>query len=222
MIRRLRVYPLEDLLVAQAIPGFLLAVGWAAMYEVYHEEGSYYLSLLQEILGTEDLFPYFLISALLMAFPLGMIVDSIRQMVGEAWLRLPLRGRPPLPAGLPTFLLKEAASPADRYLYYRHLRAAVLTPARAAGNLAVVLLVLIVWFAVRIYRVEGWHVFSWGFIVGTLLIGLAVSALLVGRYRREMRLFYDLARDSALPGLPPPPQTQAALLLPGDPPNPVA
>jgi hypothetical protein len=194
------VYPLEDLLVAQAIPGFLLAVGWTAMYEVYHEEGSYYVSLLQEILGTEDLFPYFVISALLMAFPLGMIVDGIRQMVGEVWLRLPTRCRRPTPAGPPAVLLEAAAaSAADRYLLYRHLRAVVLTPAKAAGNLAVVLLVLLVWFAVRMYRVQGWHVFSWAFILGTLLIGLALTALLVDRYRREMKGFCELTQEPALP-----------------------
>jgi len=193
MIRRLRAHPLEELLVAQAVPGFLLAVAWTAMYEVYHEEGSYYLSLLQEILETEGFFPYFLLSAVLMAFPLGMILDSVRYVVGDTWLRLPERFRT-APVATPEVCALKTADPTARLLLRRHLEATLLVPARAAGNLAVILLVLIVWFAVKIYRMQGWHVFSWAFLVGTPLAGLAIAAVLLTRYRREMRIFLDSTR----------------------------
>jgi hypothetical protein len=74
---------MEDLLLAQLVPGFLLAVAWTIMYEVYHEEGSYYTTLIQEILGSEGLLPYFVFLAILMAFPVGLVVDSVRHVVGE-------------------------------------------------------------------------------------------------------------------------------------------
>jgi len=201
VIRRLRTSPLEELLVAQAIPGFLLAVAWTAMYEVYHEEGGYYLSLLQEILETEGLFPSFLLSAVLMAFPLGMIVDSVRYVVGEAWLRLPDR-YPTAPAVIPEVAGLTTADPAARLLLQRQLEAARLVPAKAAGNLAVILLALIVWFVVKIYRMQGWHVFSWAFLAGTPLAGLAIAAVLLTRYRREMRILLDSTRTLFPVGAP--------------------
>lgn len=192
MIRRLRAFPLEELLVAQAVPGFLLAVAWTAMYEVYHEEGAYFLPLLQEILQAEHLFPYFLLAAILMAFPLGLIVDSVRQVVGERLLRLPGRFQA-APEGLHGLPSLDAGALTERYLLYRHLRAVLLTPARTAGNLAVVLLVLIAWFVVKIYRMQGWLVFSWTFILGTPLVGAGLVLTLLARYRRDMLAFLDLA-----------------------------
>ncbi|HSD51484.1 MAG TPA: hypothetical protein VLG48_08750, partial [Candidatus Methylomirabilis sp.] len=94
-MRRLRIFPLEDLLLAQAVPGFVLAFAWTVMYEIYNEDGSYYTTLFQEILASEDLLPYFLVAAVLMAFPVGMVVDTVRHVLGEAWLGLPRlrRGR---------------------------------------------------------------------------------------------------------------------------------
>ncbi len=191
MTRRLRVFPLEELFVAQAIPGLLLAVGWTVMYEVYHEDGAFYTSLLQEILGTEGLFPHFVISAILMAFPLGMVLDSVRHVLGEVWLRLPERCCCGAPAALLAILGKKPASPTDRYLLYRHFRAIMLTPAKAAGNLAVVFAIFIVWFVVKMYRMQAWHVFSRTFLVGTPLVGLAIMVILLARYRRDMRSFLD-------------------------------
>jgi len=212
--RRLRVFPLEELFVAQAIPGLLLAVGWTVMYEVYHEDGAFYTSLLQEILGTEGLFPHFVISAILMAFPLGMVLDSVRHVLGEVWLRLPERCCCGSAAAPLAILGKEPASPTDRYLLYRHLRAIMLTPAKAAGNLAVVFAIFIVWFVVKMYRMQAWHVFSRTFLVGTPLVGLAIMVILLARYRREMRAFLDLTQvpPHAAPSPPaagmPPPATQ--------------
>lgn len=198
MIRRLRIFPIEDLFVAQAVPGFCLAVGWTVMYEVYHEDGAYFTSLLQEILGTEGLFPYFVVSAILMAFPLGMVVDSIRQVVGEVWLRLPQRCCARSTADVPDIFGPKLLNPVDRYLRYRHFRAVTLTPAKAAGNLALVFVILIAWFAIKIYRMQGWHVFSWAFIVGTPLGGLAIAAILLARYLRDMRIFLDLTQGASL------------------------
>jgi hypothetical protein len=200
MIRRLRVFPLEELFVAQAIPGFVLAVGWSVMYEVYHEEGSYYISLLQEIVGTEGLFSSFLVSALLMAFPLGIVVDSVRHVVGELWLRLPERRSCGCPPDGPALLGGAPAGPADRYLAYRHLRAVTLTPAKAAGNLAVVFVILILWFVVKMYRIQGWHVYSWVFIVGAPLVGLFVVATLLIRYQGDMRRFQCALQPPTPPG----------------------
>jgi len=50
-MRRLRTFLVDELLLAQAVPGLLLCVGWAVMYEIYHEDGSFYTTLMQEILG---------------------------------------------------------------------------------------------------------------------------------------------------------------------------
>lgn len=208
MIRRLRAFPLEDLFVAQAIPGFLLAVGWTVMYEVYHEDGAFYTSLFQEILSTEDLFPHFVISAILMAFPLGLVLDSVRHVLGEVWLRLPERCCCGAPASLPAILGKEPASPTDRYLLYRHFRAVTLTPAKAAGNLAVVFAIFTIWLPIKMYRMQAWHVFSWAFILGTPLVGLAIVAILLARYRREMRAFFDSTQASP-PSMPSAPSGQA-------------
>jgi len=70
----------------------------------------------------------------------------------------------------------------DRYALYRHARVALLTPAKAAGNMALVLVALLVWFVVKIVRMSGWHVFSLAFIIGTPVIGLGIVATLVTRY----------------------------------------
>ncbi len=198
MIRRLRLFPLEELFIAQAIPGFLLAVGWTVMYEVYHEEGAFYTSLLQEILSTEDLFPHFVVAAILMSFPLGLVLDSIRHVVGELWLRLPERCGCGTPISPPTLLGREGASPTDRYLLYRHFRAVTLTPAKAAGNLAVVFAIFTIWLPIKLYRMQAWHIFSWAFILGTPLAGLALVTILLVRYRRDMRAFLDLTQASPL------------------------
>ena len=89
LMRRLRAFSLVDIVITQALPGFLFCAGWAVMYEIYHEDGSYYSTLMQEILSGEGLFPYFVVAAVLMAFPVGMIIDSLREVVGEGWLRIP-------------------------------------------------------------------------------------------------------------------------------------
>src|SRR5512136_2160958 len=91
-MRRLRTFLVDELLLAQAVPGFVLCVGWAVMYEIYHEDGSFYTTLMQEILGGDGLFPYFLVSAILMAFPVGLVMDTVREIVLERWLKMPRRG----------------------------------------------------------------------------------------------------------------------------------
>jgi hypothetical protein len=207
--RRIRAFPLEELLLAQLAPGFLLAAGWTVMYEVYHEDGSYYTTLMQEILSTEGLFPYFILSALLMAFPLGLIVDTVRQVVGEGWLGVP-RGRggkvEPDPALDWLGCADGGAALSTRYLLYRHARATVLAPAKAAGNMAVVLLVFLAWFVVKIIRIEGWTVFSLAFIFGTPLVGLGLVAILLARYAAGLRDFARLGHDLLSPaGAPSPP-----------------
>jgi hypothetical protein len=211
-MRRLRTYPVEDLLLAQLVPGFLFAVGWTVMYEIYHEEGSYYTTLMQEILGTEGLFPSFLIMALLMAFPVGILVDSVRHVVGEVWLGLP-RVRPGRRAPTSTLQWIEQLGPIpedfeERYALYRHAWATLLTPAKAAGNLALVLLVLEIWFVVKVVRLGGWHVFSLAFIVGTPLVGLGLILALLTRYLTGLGDFHRRVQESIFPpkglGLPGP------------------
>ncbi len=198
--RPFRLFPAEDLLIAQALSGFVLIIGWALMYEIYHEDGSYYTSLLQEILATEGLFPSFLLLAILMAFPVGLIVDSVREVVGEGWLGLPRTrpdGRHPAAAlpGLPT---TGPASPDfwARYAVYRHAWAAVLAPARAAGNLALVLLLLATWFVVKMITIQGWDLFPPAFLVGAPLTALALAGILLTRYLRGARSFSVFAHDS--------------------------
>jgi hypothetical protein len=196
--RRLRPFPLEDLLLVQLPAGFLLAVGWSVMYEVYHDEGSYYTTLMQEILSTEGLFPYFLISALLMAVPLGLLLDTLRHVVDERWLARAEGGGEKGSRDLAlAWLIRWAADPrlAERYLFYRHVRATILAPAQAAGNLAVVLAIFLVWFVVKVVRIQGWTVFSAAFIVGTPLVGVALIAALLGRYAAGVREFQRLCHE---------------------------
>ncbi len=185
-MRRLRVFAMDELLLAQAVPGFVLCVGWTVMYEIYHEDGSYYTTLMQEILGGDGLFPYFLVSAVLMAFPVGLVMDTVREIVLERWLKAPRRGAPAAVETSPLHALLQPLLPLDRfedrYALYRHARSGLLTPAKASGNMALVLFTLLVWFVVKIVRMRGWHVFSWAFIVGTPVIGLGIVATLFVRY----------------------------------------
>ncbi len=199
-MRRLRAFLVDEVLLAQAVPGFLLCVGWAVMYEIYHEDGSYYTTLMQEILGGDGLFPYFLVSALLMAFPTGVAIDSVREVVGERWLRLPRtragRGTAPSPLQIVLQPLLPLDRFDERYALYRHARAALLTPAKAAGNVALVLLTLLVWFAIKIVRMQGWLVFSMTFIIGTPLVGILICATLFIRYTTGLAEYRRLIHDA--------------------------
>jgi hypothetical protein len=196
---------MEDVLLAQLVPGFLFSIGWTTMYEIYHEDGSYFTTLIQEILGSEDLFPYFLILAVLMSFPVGMIVDAIRHVVGEVWLglpRTPLGGRraPPFPDWL-----ERTSGPLEeieqRYTLYRHARAALLIPARTAGNLSLVVLVLTVWSTVKILRMGGINVFSPVFVIGTPFVGLGLVLVLLVRYVVGLGEFHHEVYGSVFPPL---------------------
>ena len=214
-MRRLRAFSLVDIVITQAFPGFLFCAGWAAMYEIYHEDGSYYSTLMQEILSGEGLFPYFVVAAVLMAFPVGMIIDSLREVVGEGWLRIPRiyprerARRSPL-----SWMLEIALPPdrlAERYLLYRHAWATLLTPAKTAGNLAIIIGVFLVWFIIKIVRMQGWHVFSLAFIIGTPLAGLGIVFALVVRYAAGLAEFHRVVRESIFPppapASPPPADT---------------
>ena len=199
-MRRLRAFPLDEVLFAQAMPGFLLCVGWAVMYEIYHEEGSYYTTLMQEIVGGEGLLPYFLVSALLLAFPVGLVIDTVREVVGERWLGVP-RGRTgprSAPSSLQLTLLPlvPLESAEDRYALYRRARAGLLTPAKACGNTALVLLTLLVWFVVKIVLMQGWHVFSPAFLVGTPVIGMGIVVTLFVRYAVGLAEYRHLVHDA--------------------------
>jgi hypothetical protein len=219
-MRRLRWFPLEDLLLTQAIPGFLFAVAWAGLYEIYHEDGSYYTTLIQEILGSEGLFPYFLISAVLMAFPVGFVVDSVRHVVGEVWLGLPRLsakvGR--APASPLHWIEQLGALPGDfekRYVLYRHAWGTVLTPAKAAGNLALVLLTLTIWSVIKIVRMGGWRIFSPAFVIGMPLAGLGLVMALSVRYASGVAEFHRRVQESIFP-----PGDAAPPGLAGDAPDP--
>jgi hypothetical protein len=220
-MRRLRPFPTEDLLLTQAIPGFLFAAAWAVLYEIYHEDGSYYTTLMQEILGGEGLFPYFLISTVLMAFPLGMVVDSVRHVVGEVWLGLPRmprlqRGR--APASPLHWMEQLGALPGDfekRYVLYRHAWGTLLTPAKAAGNLALVLLTLTIWSVIKIVRMGGWRVFSPAFVIGMPLVGLGLVVALSIRYVSGVAEFHRRVQESIFP-----PRDAAPPAPTGDPPDP--
>ena len=216
-MRRLRLFPVEDLLLTQFIPGFFFTMAWTAMYEIYHEDGSFYTTLMQEILGEEGLFPYFLVSAVLMAFPVGIVVDSVRHVVGEIWLGLPrlrLAGRAtPSPLDWTEQLPPLPDDFEKHYLLYRHAHATLLTPAKAAGNMAMVLLVLTIWSLVKIIRMGGWHVFSVIFVVGTPLMGIGLVLGLLISYAKGMAEFHARVqaisppKETSLPragnGLPP-------------------
>jgi hypothetical protein len=98
---------------------------------------------------------------------------------------------------------------ADRYALYRHARATLLVPARAAGNLALVLLILVVWFIVKVIRMRGWHMFSWLFLAGTPIAGLGIVWVLLRRHAGGIREFHRFAQD-APPSSPPPAAPEAA------------
>jgi len=202
-MRRLRPFPVEDLLLTQVIPGFLLAVAWTAMYEIYHEDGSYYTTLMQEIFAEEGLFPYFLVSAVLMAFPAGMVVDSLRHVVGEMWLGLPRihpgRRAPASPLHWIELLVGLPEDFEKRYLLYRHAWGTLLVPAKAAGNMALVLLVLTIWSVVKIIRMGGWRVFSVVFVLGTPMVGLGLVAALLIRYTTGVAEFHRRVQGSIFP-----------------------
>ena len=202
-MRRLRTFPLEDLLLAQAVPGLVLAIAWTVMYEIYHEDGSYYTTLMQEILASEDLLPYFLLGAGLMAFPVGMVVDTVRHVLGEVWLGLPrLRRGRRAPASPLHWIEGLATLPEDferRYVLYRHAWVSLLTPAKAAGNLAVVLLVLTIWFVVKIVQMRGWQVFSPAFFLGAPVVGLGLTVALALRYATGMGEFHRRVQESIFP-----------------------
>jgi hypothetical protein len=220
-MRRLRAFSLADLVIAQAIPGFLLCTGWAVMYEIYHEDGSFYTTLMQEILGEEGFFPYFLVSAVLMAFPVGMIIDTLREVVGERWLRIPRTGPREFVRRSPLSWMREVTPPpdklAERYLLYGHAWATLLTPARTAGNLAVVVFIFLVWFVIKIVHMQGWHVFSLPFIVGTPVGGLGIVVALVLRYASGLAEFYRVVHESIFPApaaAPLPPADSAPPVIP--------
>jgi hypothetical protein len=202
-MRRFRAFPLEELLLAQLVPGFLLAVAWTVMYEVYHEDGSYYTTLMQEILGSEDLIPYFVILAVLTAFPVGLAVDNVRHVLGEVWLRLPRvhpgRRAPTSPLQWIEGLGELPEDFDKRYALYRHAWATLLTPAKAAGNLALVLLVLTIWFVVKVIHMGGWNVFSLAFIIGTPLVSLGIVLALLIRYATGLGEFHRRVHESIFP-----------------------
>jgi hypothetical protein len=223
-MRRPRVFPLEEVLLAQLIPGFLFAMGWTAMYEVYHEEGSYFTTLIQEVLGSEGLFPYFLLLAVLMSFPIGMAVDAVRYVLCEVWPGLPRRrsGRRE-PPSLSDWVGGTGARVADiqrRLSLYRQARATLLTPARAAGNLGLVVLALTLWSAVKIFRMGGTEFFSLAFVIGMPLVGLGLGVVLMIRYAAGLGEFsrdvYELLPPTK-EQVPVPPAAGAAAFESGPP-----
>jgi hypothetical protein len=151
------------------------------------------------------LFPYFLISTVPMAFPVGMVVDSVRHVVGEVWLgmpRLPRLPRGRAPASPLQWIGQLGALPEDfekRYVLYRHAWATLLAPAKAAGNLALVLLTLTVWSVIKIVRMGGWRVFSPAFVVGTPLVGLGLVMALSIRYASSVAEFHRRVQESIFP-----------------------
>ena len=224
-MRRPRVFPLEEVLLAQLIPGFLFVIGWTSMYEIYHEDGSYFTTLIQEILGSEGLFPFFLILAVLMSFPVGIVVDAVRHVVGEVWLELPRTASGKRRPSAFLEWLEARGAPFEeveqRFSLYRHAQATLLTPARTAGNLALVVLVLTVWSTVKILRMGGVQVFSPGFVIGAPLLGFGLCIVLLVRYVTGLGEFHLEVHGSLFPStaqVPTAPATEAHA-FPSDPPS---
>jgi len=215
---RPRAYPLEDLLVTVFPAGFLMSVIWTVMYEIPNEDGSF-TSLLDEIIGTEGLFPSFVVLAVLMAIPVGLVIDGLRQVLAERRVvgRWADRTRDGSPSPLGWLSAHRIVPPdfADRYALYRHGRATLLVPARAAGNLALVIFVLSVWFVVKIIRMRGWHLYSWAFIIGTPIVGLAIAGLLLRRHTAGIREFHQYLREALAPPQLPAPEVTPEPSPPG-------
>ncbi|HYL82516.1 MAG TPA: hypothetical protein VEU07_16990 [Candidatus Acidoferrum sp.] len=207
MMRRPRLFPLENVLLAQLVPGFLFVIGWTTMYEVYHEEGSYFTTLIQEILGSEGLFPFFLILAVLMSFPVGMAVDAVRHVVGEVWLELPRSASAGHRRTAMLEWLEGSGFPCEkveqRFNFYRYAQATLLTPARTAGNLALVVLILSAWSSVKILYMGGVHVFSPVFVIGVPLVGLGLFIVLLVRYVTGLGEFHREVHGSLFPSKAP-------------------
>ena len=218
-MRPSRAYPLEDLLVTVFPSGFLMSVIWTVMYEIPNEDGSIYTSLLDEIIGTEGLFPSFVVLAVLMAIPVGLVIDGLRQVLAERRVvgRWADRTRDGSPSPLGWLSAHGILPPdfADRYALYRHARATLLVPARAAGNLALVVFILGVWFVVKIIRMRGWHLFSWAFIIGTPIVGMVIVWLLLRRHAAGIREYHQYLRDALTPPPPPAPGGQPEPSPPG-------
>lgn len=203
-MQRFRGLWLDELIVAQAVPGFLFCAGWTVMYEIYHEDGSFYTTLIQEIVGSEGFFPYFLVASLLMALPVGMVFDAVREVLVGRWLAPP---RGPDGRGAPVYSplawLREGTPLSDRFeerlALYRHAWTTLLVPARAAGNFALILTIFLLWFVVKVVRMSAWHTFSWAFIVGTPLVGLLIIRALLRRCVRGILEFQRLAADTIFP-----------------------
>jgi hypothetical protein len=224
-MRRPRLFPLEDVLLAQLVPGFLFVIGWTTMYEIYHEDGSYFTTLIQEILGSEGLFPFFLILAILMSFPVGIMFDAVRHVVGEVWLELPRTASGKRrPSAFLEWLEGRGASFEEieqRFSLYRHAQASLLTPARTAGNLALVVLVLTIWSTVKILHMGGVHVFSPVFVIGVPLVGLVLVIVLLVRYMTGLGEFHLEVHGSLFPAkaqIPAAPSTENQA-FPSDPPR---
>lgn len=230
-MRRLRAVMLDEVLLVVGLPGFLLCVGWAVMYEIYHEDGSYYTTLMQEILSSDDLFfLYFLISALLMAVPVGFVIDTVREVVGERWLGVPRARseRVHRRSSMPERLLRVpflGHGFEERYVAYRHARFSLLSPAKTAGNLALVVLIFVAWFVVKIVRMQGWHVFSMAFILGTPVVGLGIFTALCARYVigvAEFQTFVDGAPGPVSQAAEAPPPSPSPAIRLDEPPQPDA
>jgi len=63
----------------------------------------------------------------------------------------------------------------------------------------VVLLVLTIWFVVKIVQMRGWHVFSPAFILGTPVVGLGLTLALAVRYMAGMGEFHRRVQESIFP-----------------------
>jgi len=154
------------------------------------------------------------------------VIDMVREVVAERWLGVPRAdtARMANPSSLLAILqpLPAVSRFEDRYLLYRHARAALLTPARTAGNLALVLLIFLVWFVVKIFHMQGWHVFSLTFIIGTPVVGLGIVGALWVRYVAGLAEFHALTTGVTVPlqqPSAPQPQTEApppSAVVPGD------
>ena len=215
---RPRAYPLEDLLVTVFPAGFLMSVIWTVMYEIPNEDGSF-TSLLDEIIGTEGLFPSFVVLAVLMAIPVGLVIDGLRQVLAERrvvgrWVDRTRDGSPS-PLGWLSAHGILPADFADRYALYRHARATLLVPSRAAGNLALVALIFSLWFVVKVIRMRGWLQYSWAFIIGTPIVGVVIVWLLLRRHAAGVREFHQSLRDALAPSPPPAPKEQPEPSPPG-------
>ncbi len=190
--------PYTRLLFAHLLPGASFACAILFLLDVPVEDG-YRISLLEWSMDSDRVFPYLAAVGLVASAVLGAVIQAARTLLLDPWvLRCPAaaaaaRRSIPGPAALATDLAvpaADAAPPADpgpgAQPFGPRAAGPRATPGPLAefhGNLAISMLLAVLWIAAKILRGGGTEVFPRRIAYGVPLVGLAACALLFFAYR---------------------------------------